>query len=196
MDHLPLTQPAHTCRAPIFKQNLCNKTCSSNQAGYKLLLHLLVARQTLGDNCALAANQSVDYRATILFTISLDSAKMWNRGFNWPVFGVRMHKKSPNVCLCGLRTIFRSIFLAVGGDSVHVWLMHLSLSLSFQFQFQGRTQFVCTKLCFFIQFQEKTQFMCTKLCFISFSFGEEHSLCVPNCVLSVSVLGKNTVCVY
>ena len=32
---------------------------------------------TLGENCAFAANQS-------------------NRGFNWPVFGVRMHKKSPN----------------------------------------------------------------------------------------------------
>ena len=23
--------------------------------------------------------------------------RMWNKGFNWPVFGVRMHKKAPNV---------------------------------------------------------------------------------------------------
>ena len=50
----------------------------------------------LGENCTLAANQSVDCRATILFTISLNSAKVWNRGFNWPVFGVGMRKKSPN----------------------------------------------------------------------------------------------------
>ena len=40
--------------------------------------------------------QSVDCHATVLFTISLSSAKVWNRGFNWPVFGVGMHKKSPN----------------------------------------------------------------------------------------------------
>ena len=51
----------------------------------------------LGENCALTANQSVDFRATTLFNIGLNSAKVWNRGFNWPVFGVRMHKKSPNV---------------------------------------------------------------------------------------------------
>ena len=31
---------------------------------------------SLGENCALAANQSVDFRATILFTISLNSAKV------------------------------------------------------------------------------------------------------------------------
>ena len=49
------------------------------------------------ENRALAANQSDDCRATTLFTIGLNSAKVWNRGFNWPVFGVRMHKKSPNV---------------------------------------------------------------------------------------------------
>ena len=30
----------------------------------------------LGENCTLAANQSVDCRATILFTISLNSAKV------------------------------------------------------------------------------------------------------------------------
>ena len=53
----------------------------------------------LGENCALAPNQSVDCRATILFTISLNSAKVWNRGFNWPVFGVGMHKKSPNAII-------------------------------------------------------------------------------------------------
>ena len=53
---------------------------------------LVVTRQNvpitsipLGENCALAANQSIS------------SAKVWNRGFNWPVFGVGMHKKSPNV---------------------------------------------------------------------------------------------------
>ena len=51
---------------------------------------------TLGENCALAANQSVDCPATTLFTISLNSAKAWNRGFNWTVFSVGMHKKSPN----------------------------------------------------------------------------------------------------
>ena len=50
----------------------------------------------LGENCALAANQSVDCRTTILFTISLNSVKVRNRGFNWPVFSVGMHKKSPN----------------------------------------------------------------------------------------------------
>ena len=49
-----------------------------------------------GENCALAVNQSVDCRATILFTISLDSAKVWNGGFSWPVFGVATHKKSRN----------------------------------------------------------------------------------------------------
>ena len=54
---------------------------------------------SLGENCALAANKSVDCRATTLFTIGLNSAKVWNRGFNWPVFSVLMHKKSPNVCL-------------------------------------------------------------------------------------------------
>ena len=31
---------------------------------------------TLGENCALTANQSVDYRATTLFTIVLYSAKV------------------------------------------------------------------------------------------------------------------------
>ena len=63
----------------------------------------------LGENCALAANQSVDCRATILFTISQNSAKVWNRGYNWPVFGDEMDKKSPNVsfvmcfkCYCWL----------------------------------------------------------------------------------------------
>ena len=52
---------------------------------------------SLGENCALAASQSVDCRDTILFIISLISAKVWNKGFNWPVFGVGMHKKYPNV---------------------------------------------------------------------------------------------------
>ena len=47
----------------------------------------------LGENCALAANQSVDCHVTTLFTIGLNSAKVWNRAFNWPVFGVPMHKK-------------------------------------------------------------------------------------------------------
>ena len=28
--------------------------------------------------------------------LSLNSAKVWNRGFNWPVFGVGMNKKSPS----------------------------------------------------------------------------------------------------
>ena len=51
----------------------------------------------LGENCALATDQSVDCRATILFTISLISAKVWNRGFNLSVFGVGIHKKSPNI---------------------------------------------------------------------------------------------------
>ena len=51
---------------------------------------------SLGENCALAAKRSVDCHATILFTISLNSAKLWNSQFNWPVFGVGMHKKSPN----------------------------------------------------------------------------------------------------
>ena len=32
--------------------------------------------QTLEENCALAANQSVDCRATILFTIHLNSSKV------------------------------------------------------------------------------------------------------------------------
>ena len=32
--------------------------------------------ESLGENCALAANQSVDCRATILFTISLNSGKV------------------------------------------------------------------------------------------------------------------------
>ena len=50
----------------------------------------------LGENCALAANQSVDCCATIIFTISLKSAKVWNRGFNSPVFDVGMHKKCAN----------------------------------------------------------------------------------------------------
>ena len=44
----------------------------------------------------LATIQSVDCHATILFTISINSAKVWNRGFNWPLLGVWMHKKSPN----------------------------------------------------------------------------------------------------
>ena len=52
---------------------------------------------SLGENCALVANQSVHCNATILFTISLNFAKVWNRGINWPVYGVRMHKKSSNV---------------------------------------------------------------------------------------------------
>ena len=57
-----------------------------------------------GENCALAAFQSVNCSATTLFTVGLNSAKVWNRGFNWPVFSVnwpvfsvRMHKKSSNV---------------------------------------------------------------------------------------------------
>ena len=41
----------------------------------------------------------MDCHATTLFTVSLYSAKVWNRGFNWPVFSVRMHKKSPNACI-------------------------------------------------------------------------------------------------
>ena len=52
---------------------------------------------TSGENCALVANQSVDCSATTLFTVSLNSAKVWNRGFNWPVFCVRMHRKALNV---------------------------------------------------------------------------------------------------
>ena len=32
--------------------------------------------QMLGENCALAANQSVEFRATTLFTIGLNSAKV------------------------------------------------------------------------------------------------------------------------
>ena len=35
---------------------------------------------SLGENCALAANQSVDCRATILFTISLNFAKGVKQG--------------------------------------------------------------------------------------------------------------------
>ena len=38
--------------------------------------HPVGVTATLGENCALAANQSVDCRATILFTISLNSAKV------------------------------------------------------------------------------------------------------------------------
>ena len=38
---------------------------------------------TLGENWELGTNQSVVCRATTLFT---KSAKMWNRGFNWPVY--------------------------------------------------------------------------------------------------------------
>ena len=60
---------------------------------------LLVIAQSgllpLGENCALAANQSVDCRTIILLTNSLDFfAKVWNTGFNWHVFGVGIHKKS------------------------------------------------------------------------------------------------------
>ena len=36
----------------------------------------MIFADTLGENCALVANQSVDCRATILFTISLNSAKV------------------------------------------------------------------------------------------------------------------------
>ena len=42
--------------------------------------------ETLGENCALASNQSLDCRATTLFTIDLNSANVWNTGFNWLVF--------------------------------------------------------------------------------------------------------------
>ena len=50
--------------------------------------------QSSVENCVLAANQSVDCCGTTLFTIGLNSAKVWNMGFNWPAFGV--HKKYPN----------------------------------------------------------------------------------------------------
>ena len=41
-----------------------------------LTKQLISTVASLGENCALAANQSVDCRAAILFTISLDSAKV------------------------------------------------------------------------------------------------------------------------
>ena len=52
----------------------------------------------------------MDYHATILFTISLNSPKVWNRGFHWPVFGVGMHRKSPNV----------HFFFCFNHESLHV----------------------------------------------------------------------------
>ena len=56
----------------------------------------IIISDSSGENYVLTANQSVDCHATTLFTISLNSAEVWNRGFNWPVFGVEMHKQSPN----------------------------------------------------------------------------------------------------
>ena len=76
----------------------------------------------LEENCALTANQSVDCRATILFTISLNSAKLWNREFNWPVFSVGMHKKSPNVYIKSVPV------------SRNEWGVSISLSFCFSFQ--------------------------------------------------------------
>ena len=74
------------CPSRIWSFVVCLLTCTQ-QSSY--------TATTLGEACALVANQSVDCRATTLFTIGLNSAKVWNRGFNWPVFGVRMHKKAP-----------------------------------------------------------------------------------------------------
>ena len=65
------------------------------------LLNTQAMSFSLAENCALADNQLVDCRATTLFTIGLNSAKVWNKAFNWPRFDVGMYKKSPNVHLCG-----------------------------------------------------------------------------------------------
>ena len=51
---------------------------------------------SFGENCLLAANQLVDCHGTTILAIGLYSTKVWYMWFNWPEFGVRMHKKSPN----------------------------------------------------------------------------------------------------
>ena len=79
---------------------------ATSKGSSPLNLDLYINVPSLGENYALAANQWEVCRATILFTISLNSAKVWNRGFNWPVFGVVMPKKSPNVTLTWVFFLF------------------------------------------------------------------------------------------
>ena len=55
------------------------KIITKNSCNFSSLQYISVvenAKPNLGENCALAANQSVDCRATILFTISLNSSKV------------------------------------------------------------------------------------------------------------------------
>ena len=49
--------------------------CGSKARNESMRVQKEHERYTLGENCALAANQSVDCRATILFTISLNFVK-------------------------------------------------------------------------------------------------------------------------
>ena len=111
---------------------------------------------SLGEKCALATNQSVDCRTTILFTISLNSAKVWNWGFNWPVFSVGMHNKSPNELLYVHSTrklgahsqltlqshpIFRKRYIFREMSSVNQWLRTYGLSFLLQYkEFRKRTK--------------------------------------------------------
>ena len=93
------TQPVPES-SPTFRN--CNFPCwlvgtrSFTVLGIGTTLLKLGISWSLGENCALATNQSADCHTTTLFTISLNYAKVWNRGFNWSVFSVGMHKKSPN----------------------------------------------------------------------------------------------------
>ena len=118
--------------------------------------------RTLGENCALAANQSVDCRATILFTICLNSAKVWNREFNWPVFGVEMHKKSPNVFpICNYTMVMYEQYFSshfVKNKSIIKWI-HTLLNLCVKFFFYSRGYFLSffshvarNQLCFHVIF--------------------------------------------
>ena len=54
----------------------------------------------------------------ILFTISLNSAKVWTRGFNWPVFGVGMHKKSPNGTGAYPEVVIEILFLTTSSEII------------------------------------------------------------------------------
>ena len=61
-------------------------------------------QHALGENCALAANQSVDCQVTILFTISLNSAKVWNRGIQL-ASKLSIFSTKYSICLVNSNTI-------------------------------------------------------------------------------------------
>ena len=88
--------------------------------------------------CVLRENSS-----TTLFAVGLNSAKVWNRGFNLLVFGVRVHNKSPNVWnALYLLNIFRALPEYLESDD---FIKNISFTINTKKKFAGVTSSISTK---------------------------------------------------